>query len=587
MTGSGDVDTCDVLVVGAGAAGMYAAIAASRAGADVLLLDKSIVGRGGATAMAQMTVAAAIGHAERDSPEEHLADTLAGGREVADPALAGLMCGEGPERIHETRVMGVRWAADGDRIRQVVAPGHSKRRCCYVDVLATGQSISTALRRELRKAEVRTVDAVAVTDLVRDGDGRVVGAVALDVDHGAVRTFTAGAVVVACGGLTELYARNSAAATMTGDAYALALRAGAELVDMEMVQHFPIAALAPRMIGLDPIMWDPFRYKLGGRLLNGEGEEFVGKYAGVADEGTYTATRDVVSYAILKEVEAGRGTPAGGAYLDFRGIPSAEIHAAFPPVVDKLLAQGIDLTQRPVEVAPMAHYTIGGIRTDADMWTGVPGLFAAGEAVGGAHGANRLSGNAITEAFTFGHRAGVRAAEAARGTGPGVLDAAATDEVGAAGKRVLALPGTNPGSRVFLPAVRRELQDVMQRLVGPFRTEAQLVEAGGELVRLRRERLAAARVGPDAGFNMEWLEWLELDTMLTVAEAVRRSALERRESRGCHQREDHVASDPSYVRRAVVREDGTGALRLEWRQVDRPTAPAASPPASGGGAGVA
>lgn len=560
----------DVLVIGAGAAGMYAAVAARQAGADVLLLDKSMVGRGGATSMAQMTVAAAIGHAEPDSPEEHLADTIAGGREVADPALADLMCSEGPTRIHETREMGVRWAADGERIRQVVAPGHSRRRCCYVDVLATGQSISTALRRALRKAEVRTVDTVAVIDLIRDRDGRVVGAVALDVDHGVMRTFTAGAVVLACGGLTELYARNSAAATMTGDAYALALRAGAELVDMEMVQHFPIAALAPRMIGLDPIMWDPFRYKLGGRLLNGEGEEFVGNYAGVADEGTYTATRDVVSYAILKEVEAGRGTPNGGAWLDFRGIPEDEIRAAFPPVVDKLLAQGIDLTERAVEVAPMAHYTIGGIRTDAEMWTGVPGLFAAGEAVGGAHGANRLSGNAITEAFTFGHRAGIRAAAAAAHDGPGRLDVTAAEEVAAAEKRVLALPGTNPGSQVFLPAVRRELQDVMQRLVGPVRTEAQLVEAEGALRRLRHERLAAARVGADPGYNLEWLEWLELDTMLTVAEAVRRSALERRESRGCHQREDHVESDPAYVRRGVVREVD-GELRFDWRRVERPT----------------
>lgn len=568
----------DVLVIGGGAAGMYAAIAAQRAGASVVLLDKSIVGRGGATPMAQMTVAAAVGHAEPDSAEVHLADTLASGRELADEPLAALLCGDGPERILDTRAMGVRWAADGERIRQVVAPGHSRRRCCYVDVLATGQAISTGMRKELRRVAaggaaggpgVRIVDGMVVAALLQDAERRVVGAVALDADHGTLRTFTGGAVVLACGGLTELYARNSAAATMTGDAYALALRAGAELIDMEMVQHFPIAALAPRMIGMDPIMWDPFRYKLGGRLLNGLGAEFVERYAGVADEGTYTATRDVVSYAILKEVEAGRGTPHGGAWLDFRGTPADQIHAAFPPVVDKLLAQGIDLTERAIEVAPMAHYMIGGIRCDADMWTGVPGLYAAGEAVGGAHGANRLSGNAITEAFAFGNRAGQQAAAAARATGPGRLDAVAREQRAAVTARLGGLPGANPGSDVFLPAVRRELQQVMQRLVGPVRTDEQLKRAEEELRRLRTERLAAARVGADRAYNMEWREWLELDVMVEVAETVRRSAVERRESRGAHQREDYPEADPAYVRRGAVRVVD-GELRHEWRRVDRP-----------------
>src|SRR5690606_34750400 len=204
------------------------------------------------------------------------------------------------------------------------------------------------------------------------------------------------------------------------------LQVGAELLDFEMVQFFPIANLAPRTIGLDPIMWDPFRYKLGGRLTNGLGEEFVERYAGIADEGKYTATRDVVSYAILKEVEAGRGSPAGGAWLDFRELPADVIREAFPPAVEKLLDQGIDLTKRAVEVAPMAHYTIGGLRADTGMRTNVPGLLGAGEAVGGAHGANRLSGNAISEAFVFGARAGVSAAADARELGAPSRDRTAT-----------------------------------------------------------------------------------------------------------------------------------------------------------------
>ena len=184
------------------------------------------------------------------------------------------------------------------------------------------------------------------------------------------------------------------------------------LIDMEFVQFFPIGHLAPRLIGMDPIMWDPFRYKLGGRLLNGLGEEFVSRY-GAEDSSRYVVTRDLATYAITKEVEAGRGSPAGGAWLSFRHVPEAELRAAFGPVIDKLLANGIDLTRQDVEVAPIAHYHMGGIRVDTAMATGVPGLYAAGEAVGGANGANRLSGNAITEALAFGRAAGRSAAACA------------------------------------------------------------------------------------------------------------------------------------------------------------------------------
>src|SRR5262247_4636647 len=197
---------------------------------------------------------------------------------------------------------------------------------------------------------------------------------------------------------------------MGGDGYALALRAGAELIDMEFVQFFPIGHLAPRLIGMDPIMWDPFRYKLGGRLLNSQGEEFTARY-GVSEDGRYVVTRDVATYAIAKEVEAERGSPHGGAYLSFQHCSEAELRDAFGPVIDRLAKNNIDLTRMPVEVAPIAHYHMGGVIADERMETEVPGLFVAGEAVGGANGANRLSGNAITEALVFGRRAGRSAAE--------------------------------------------------------------------------------------------------------------------------------------------------------------------------------
>ena len=199
--------------------------------------------------------------------------------------------------------------------------------------------------------------------------------------------------MVATGGLTGLYTRSSASANMAGEGHAFALAAGAALIDMEFVQFFPIGHLFPRLVGMDPIMWDPFRYKLGGRLLNGEMKEFLPRYGG-SDAGRYTATRDLATHAIWHEVRAGRGSPHGGAYLSFAHVGEAALRAAFGPVIDRLAANGIDLTDAPVEVAPIAHYHMGGIGADTRLATRVPGLFAAGEAVGGANGANRLSGNA-------------------------------------------------------------------------------------------------------------------------------------------------------------------------------------------------
>ena len=382
----------DVLVIGAGGAGMSAAIAAAKAGARVLLLDKNMIGRGGATIMAQMTVAAALAEEEPASWEEHLADTLAAGRGLTSAILARVLCENAAERIREMDAWGVGWARAGGHIRQVMAPGHSVRRCCYVDFLSTGPAVAATLRRRVgREGRIRRLSNVAVTDLVAAG-GTVHGAVGLDIADGAPVTVAAGATVIATGGLTRLYARSSASGNMSGDGYALALRAGAELVDMEFVQFFPIGHLAPRLVGMDPIMWDPFRYKLGGRLLNGRMEEFIERY-GAEDAGRYTVTRDLATYAITREVDAGRGSPSGGAWLSFTHLPEARLREAFGPVINRLLANGIDLTRSPVEVAPIAHYHMGGVRVDANMAASLDGLFAAGEAVGGASGANAPAGS--------------------------------------------------------------------------------------------------------------------------------------------------------------------------------------------------
>src|SRR5271170_4640324 len=398
------IDT-DVLVIGSGAAGMYAAIEAERHGARVLLADRSLVGRGGATVMAQMTVSAALGEETPDDWRHHYDDTIAAGRGLCDEKLAELLCREAPECIRELDAWGVGWARKDGHITATMAPGHDRPRCVYVDFINTGPAVSKTMRTVMaRNPNIRKAGDLCVVDLITSG-GEIAGAAAYHLGTGAPVIIATKAVVLATGGLTRLYRRNSASANMSGDGYALALRAGATLIDMEFVQFFPIGHLAPRLIGMDPIMWDPFRYKLGGRLLNGRMEEFTSRY-GSDEDGKYVLTRDLATYAIFKEVEAGRGSPHGGAYLSFEHCAPEALRAAFGPVIDRLAENHIDLTRMAVEVAPIAHYHMGGVKADATLATEVPGLFAAGEVVGGANGANRLSGNAITEAFVFGRRAG-------------------------------------------------------------------------------------------------------------------------------------------------------------------------------------
>jgi succinate dehydrogenase / fumarate reductase, flavoprotein subunit len=543
----------DVLIVGAGGAGMYAAIAATREGAArVLLIDKSLVGRGGATIMAQMTVAAALAEESDDDWRWHLDDTLEAGRGLCDETLAAVLCEEAPVRILEMGEWQVGWARrESGRIAQVTAPGHSRPRCCYVDFLNTGPAVAATLRRQVSRIDaIRRLSNLTVTDLVVN-DGAVVGAVALDTVRGEPVTIEAGATIIATGGLTRIYRRNSASANMGGDGYALALNAGAPLVDMEFVQFFPIGHLAPRLVGMDPIMWDPFRYKLGGRLLDGAGREFLARY-GSDETDAYTTPRDIASYAITKEVAAGRGSPHGGVYLSFEHIPPGELRAAFGPVIERLARNGIDLQKSPVEVSPIAHYHMGGIVVDGHMASLVPGLFAAGEAVGGANGANRLSGNAIPEALVFGERAGRAAATAKPASG--WRDSAAAEAIG----QMHELSDGRPGD-IAASALLEELRALMWDDVGPLRCAAGLERA---LTRLGGMRAALRQVDitPGRACNASLADWFELRASLAAAEAVTRAALARRESRGAHQREDYPDSRPEFAMSQRVAFDVAGMI---------------------------
>ncbi|WP_178019007.1 FAD-binding protein [uncultured Paenibacillus sp.] len=527
----------DVLVVGSGAAGLMAARAAADEGARVILTDKSLISRGGATILAQMTVAVALGEAEEDNPQIHFEDTMKGSRGLADPNIVRAVVERGPEVILEAEGYGVKWARTPDGKRsQAFAPGHSKARCVYVDILNTGGATAAGLKKAIWKDEnIQRLKNVMITKVVVE-NGRAVGAIGFEMEEYRPISIAASSVILATGGLTEVYERNSASANMTGDGFVLAAEAGAEVRDMEMVQFFPIAHLFPPLVGIDPIMWDPFRYKLGGRLLNGLKEEFMDKYNGEV-AGKYTAARDQTTLAIFREVEAGRGTPHGGAYLDFTMVPEDKLKEAFGPVIDILRNQGVDLTKDMVEVAPMAHFMLGGVRVDEAMRTRVPGLLASGELIYGMHGANRLSGNAITEALVTGRIAGETAAREKRAE---LAEAAVRQAFEREMERLTQFWHPIPVERdnASLQTFKRKMQQIMWKGAGPLRTEGGLKEALTELRALRGE-LDSISLAKPGKFALSLFEKLEAANMLKVSEAIVRGALERKETRGAHVRLDY------------------------------------------------
>ena len=554
----------DVFVVGAGGAGMYGAIAAAREGADVIVADKSLISRGGATIMAQMTVASAVGHEEPDHWTHHLADTIEAGHSLCNEELSAILCEESVTRIHEMDEWKVGWARVEGRMTQVHAPGHGLKRCVYVDYLNTGPAVARALRGEVaQRSGIRRASGLAVIEIIVQ-DGEAVGAVAIDVESGETVLVEAGAIVLAAGGLTKLYKRNSASINMGGEAYAMALRAGAELIDMEFVQFFPIGHLAPRMVGMDPIMWDPFRYKVGGRLLNGNFEEFIHNY-GASDGGNYTARRDVASYAIYKEVEEGRGSPHGGVWLSFDHIDPKVMQEKFGPMIGRLAKNGIDLQKSAVEVSPIAHYHMGGIRVDTEMKTRIPGLYAAGEAVGGANGATRLSGNAIPEAFVFGERAGKFGAAFAKGRSRAPLDEKSATIVLSEPKSQLKKGAAPDGSAT---ALMTELQALMWEKVGLFRTGEKLEQALARIREMQSDDLRNITIPDDAPFNQALLDWYELRAGLLCAESVTLAAINRTESRGAHQREDIPDASPEFERNQTIGLSGD-QLVTGWADVPR------------------
>jgi succinate dehydrogenase / fumarate reductase flavoprotein subunit len=543
----------DVLIIGAGGAGLRAALGALAEGANVGVVCKSLLGKAH-TVMAEGGIAAAMANVDSaDDWRTHFRDTMRGGKLLNNWRMAQLHAQEAPERVRELEQWGALFDRTQDgQILQRAFGGHSFRRLCHVGD-RTGLEMIRTLQDRGVQLGVDVYMECTISRLLMDGD-RVAGAFGYWREQGRFVIFRAKSVVIATGGIGKAYKITSNSWEYTGDGMALAYNAGAELMDMEFVQFHPTGMVWPP--GVQGLLVTEAVRGEGGLLTNKAGERFMQKYDPKKME---LSTRDVVARAIYTEVREGRGTEHGGAFLDISHKPAEYVKKKLPSMYHQFreLAD-VDITAGPMEVGPTCHYMMGGIRVTAETaQSTIPGLFAAGEAAAGLHGANRLGGNSLSDLLVFGRRAGLAAAYHAREVQTTSVNSTQIENAA----RDLLVPferqqGENPYT------IHRELQDVMQNLVGIYRNREDLTRALGELEKLK-ERNSRVSVEGSRMFNPGWHLSQELTSMLTVAEAITRSALAREESRGAHSRIDHPSLDAAWGSKnnVIAREGGAMTLR--------------------------
>jgi len=543
----------DVLIIGAGGAGLRAALEALGHGARVGVVCKSLLGKAH-TVMAEGGIAAAMGNVDSaDDWKTHFRDTMRGGKFLNNWRMAQIHAQEAPDRVRELEQWGALFdRTDAGNILQRAFGGHTYKRLCHVGDRTGLEMIRTLQDRGVELGFDCYMECT-VTRLLSEGD-RVAGAFGYWRESGRFVVFKAKSVVIATGGIGKAWRVTSNSWEYTGDGMALAYDLGAELMDMEFVQFHPTGMVWPP--GVQGILVTEAVRGEGGTLKNRLGERFMEKYDPKRME---LSTRDVVARAIYTEVREGRGTEHGGAYLDISQKPAEYVKRKLPSMYHQFLELAdVDITKHPMEVGPTCHYMMGGIRVDAETAEStVPGLFAAGEAAAGLHGANRLGGNSLSDLLVFGRRAGLFAAEHANRTAPPAIDSAQIE----AGARELAAPFEHAGGESPY-AVQRDLQETMQNLVGIFRNDADLKKALEELEKLKAR---ADRVSIEGSrlYNPGWHLARDLQSMLTVAEAVAISAIARTESRGAHSRIDFPQLDAEWGRKnnTVVRENTEMKLR--------------------------
>jgi succinate dehydrogenase / fumarate reductase, flavoprotein subunit len=576
----------DVLVIGAGGAGMRAAIEAADAGCSVGLVCKSLLGKAH-TVMAEGGVAAAMGNVDdRDGWRVHFADTMRGGQYLNNWRMAELHAKEAPDRVRELE----QWGAVFDRtkdgkILQRNFGGHRYPRLAHVGDRTGLEIIRTLQDHSVHKSQIAVYMECCIVRLLKDGE-RVIGAFGYFRERGRFVLFKAKAVIVATGGLGKAFEITSNSWEYTGDGYALAYNAGAELLDMEFVQFHPTGMVWPPSVrGI--LVTEGVRGE-GGVLRNKDGKRFMfddipenyrNQTAKNEEEGwRYTQgdknamrppellTRDHVARCINREVKAGRGSPHGGVYLDIswikERIPNAReyIKKKLPSMYHQFMELGgIDITIEPMEVGPTTHYTMGGIKVDGDTQQScVPGLFAAGEAGAGLHGANRLGGNSLSDLLVFGKRAGGHAAAYAKEQKGGWID---EKEVAAAQEWALHFMDAPKGDENPYK-VQQDLQKMMQAQVGIVRKEDEMRSALEKIGQIKA-RSQQVQAPANREYNPGWHTCMDLANLVTVSEALTRCAIERKESRGAQFRDDFPEKSKEYgAMNMIIKKGADGSMQL-------------------------
>lgn len=531
----------DVLVVGSGGAGLWAAIRAAEAGARTLLVDKGLVGRSGNTVMASGLSVVGPWHLPGDGPEVLLDDTLEGGQFLNNEKLVRILIDETPKRVAELEAWGLAFDREEDGRYFLLQSGGHRYPRVLVRSDRVGLAIAKTLRRRALQIGVRFQEDTMVTALLTNGE-QVAGAVGIDCRSGDFLAFRARAVVLATGGVGQLYPMSTSRASNSGDGLALALRAGAVMVDMEQVQFYPRSLVFPPSV-------KGFGLGIMGKLLNRCGERFMERYD---PERLESSTRDITSRAIYSEIEAGRGTEHGGVFKDARETPE-RVFLSYLDQYNFCLKRGLDLKKEMAEVAPAVHYFMGGIVINERGESSLAGLYAAGEVAGGTHGANRLGGNSLADLLVFGARAGEWAARWALQSPPMEVDPQQVKEEEERIHNVL--EGKNGGVRPV--EVKRAIQEIMWEKVGVVRSRRSLTEALEGLDRLEADLSQVGVACEGLLYNQELVHYLEVENLLLVGKAIVTSSLVREESRGAHYREDYPEKDDAlWLKNALLRLKG-------------------------------
>lgn len=552
--------TTDVAIIGSGGAGLMCAIHVHDADPDldIAIISKGAVGRSGCTRMVQGGYNAVL--SPQDSVEAHFDDTLVGGKFLNDQELAWTLINDAPKVIREleTRVGCFFDRTPDGHIKQKAFAGQSFDRTVHRGDL-TGIEIMSRLRDQMFRIGPKELEDVRALDILFAPDGSVAGVTCLDVRRGRFLVVRARVVVVATGGAATMYRIAAPAREKTGDGVAMCMRAGLELRDMEMMQFHPTGLLAGESRMTGAVLEEGLR-GAGAHLLNAVGERYMTRYD---PENLERATRDVVARAGYMEITEGRGTPAGGVFIDISHLGVEEVERRFPGMVERTRQIGSDLARGPVEVSPTAHFAMGGVIIDTDCQTSVKGLLVAGEDAGGVHGANRLGGNGVAESTVYGCRAGDTAARIARENSHGTMDKDAIAlSLGAAARPLTRERGVLPFG------LTRQLKDAMWEGCGVVRSREGLERTRQKLHSVEEE-LENVSVPGVAKFNPAWQEALDLENQITVAQAIVESALAREETRGSHARSDFPERrDDEWLRYLVLRQTSPHVFQIVPRPVE-------------------